>query len=263
MGLFFPQGLYDKTANRVRFSAYEYDSPDPVNFVDLYTPIGFSLSDNAGYSDFQLGAITSVVDKAYEEAKSAFAAGEQHQGGQAGAALGSIGSSLRDLTKIDKIDALTVYTDAVAPQRVKDLLAYKSRRVVNPNTHTLFTGVSIRKFSFSFALAAKSKAESDTINDIVNFFRKYLYPEVTAEGMVARFPVFWKAIFIYNNRPDNPYMPILHDCFLESFSSNHNPDANSWHRDGSPVSTSFSLGFTESKTMHRESILVRDYKDPA
>jgi hypothetical protein len=263
MGLFFPQGAYDKTANRVRFSAYEFDSPDPVNFVDLYTPIGFSLGDSASYSDFHLGAITSQVDKAFDEAKSAFEGGETHRGGRFGAALDSIGSSLADLSKIDKLSALTLTADAVAPQRVKDLIAYKTKRVVNPNTHTLFTGVSIRKFSFSFSLAAKSAKESDTINEIVKFFRKYLYPEVTALGMVSKFPVFWKVLFIYNNKPDNPYMPILHDCFLDSFSSNHNPDANSWHGDGSPVSTSFTLSFTESKTMHRESILIRDYKDPA
>jgi hypothetical protein len=266
-GLIFPVGLYNNTANRIRFSAYEYGAVEPVNFVDLYTPISFSLNDGASYSDFQLGAIPSQVDAALNAAADAMKSdGKDHRGGKLGAGYNSITDSVKSLTSNaskEKLDTLTIMADKFAPQRVKDLLAYKTRRVVSPNTHTLFNGISIRKFSFSFSLAAKNADESKTIKDIVEFFRKYLYPEVTSNGMVFRFPVFWKVIFIYNNVPDNQFMPIVHDCFLESFGSNHNPDANSWHADGSPVSTSFSLGFTESKTMHRESVLVRDYKDQA
>lgn len=268
MALTFPVGQYNNTSNRVRFSAYEYGATEPVNFVDLYTPIGFSLSDGASYGEFQLGAITSQVDAALESAKAAFDSGADHKGGRIGSAVESLGSSAKQLGKdltSDKWSSLTLALDStpLAPQRIKDLLAYKTRRVVNPNTHTMFTGVSMRKFSFSFSLAAKNAKESNTIQEIVDFFRKYLYPEVTEGGMIYRFPVFWKVIFIYNNKPDNKYMPIVHDSFMDNFSSNHNPDSNSWHRDGSPVSTSFSLSFTESKTMHRESVLVRDYKDPA
>jgi hypothetical protein len=269
-GLTFPVGQYNNTANRVRFSAYEYGNPEPISFVDLYTPLSFSLNDGAGYSDFQLGAITSQVDAAFESAKKAWEEGSGHlsenPGGRIGALMKSLGDSAASFGSAatsDTQSSLTLLADKFGHQRVKDLLAYKTRRVVNPNTHTLFTGVSIRKFSFSFSLSAKNATESETIKDIVNFFRKYLYPEVTENGMIFRFPVMWKVIFIYNNQTDNKFMPILHDCFLESFGSNHNPDANSWHADGSPVSTSFSLSFTESKTMHRESVLVRDYKDPA
>lgn len=268
MALTFPVGQYNNTSNRVRFSAYEYGATEPVNYVDLYTPIGFSLSDGASYGEFQLGAITSQLDAALESAKAAFDSGADHKGGRIGAAaedlVGSAKQLGKDLTS-DKWSSLTLALDStpLAPQRIKDLLAYKTRRVVNPNTHTMFTGVSMRKFSFSFSLAAKNAKEANTIQEIVDFFRKYLYPEVTEGGMIYRFPVFWKVIFIYNNKPDNKYMPIVHDCFMDNFSSNHNPDSNSWHKDGSPVSTSFSLSFTESKTMHRESVLVRDYKDPA
>jgi len=266
MSLIFPIGQYNDTTNRVRFSAYEYGSVEPLNFVDLYTPISFSLSDGAAYSDFQLGALPSQVDAALDSAVAAWKNGEGHAGGAAGAAIESMGKSIGQfkghLTD-NAASTATLIADKVAPQRVKDLLAYKTRRVVNPNTHTLFTGVSIRKFSFSFSLAPKNATEAETINDIVNFFRKYLYPETTEGGMIYRFPVFWKVIFIHNNRPDNKFMPIIHESFLESFASNHNPDGNSWHADGSPISISFSLGFTESKTMHRESVLVRDYKDPA
>lgn len=268
MGFTFPVGQYNNTANRIRFSAYEYGAAEPVNFVDLYTPVGFSLSDGASYNDFHLGAITSQVDAAISAASQAFKdnPGDGKGGGRVGSALGALGTALgkswEGLTG-DTQSTMTIAADMMGGQRVKDLLAYKTRRVVNPNTHSLFTGVSMRKFSFSFTLAPKNASESETIKNIVDFFRKYLYPEVTDNGMIYRFPVSWKVIFIHNNKPDNKYMPILHDCFMDSFSSNHNPDSNSWHKDGSPVSTSFSLSFAETKSMHRESVLVRDYKDPA
>jgi len=251
---------YYNTSNRVKFIAYQPTTTSPVGEIDLFTPIGFTLGDNASYGDFKMGAITGATNEVVKNAVDAFKNSSNNMFAPA-AAIGSLGNDIAGIaSSLSLKSGAELMVDAFGSQRIKDLFTYNARSVVNPNTHTLFNSIGIRKFSFAFSLAASNKEESDEINGIVKFFREYLYPDITTSGMILEFPVFWKILFHYQNK-ENEYMPILHDAFLDSFSSNYNPDTNSWHADGSPVSISFNLSFVESKALNRKSIFNRDYKD--
>jgi hypothetical protein len=265
---FFPQDRqYYEGSTRVRFSAFEHQNTDFLGFVDLYCPRNLSFGDNANYNNFDLGALTSMADNLYDKAT------------RGGLSVSDMGSAMKDMISsgVDPmgkgkdmyLDAMLLTSDKLGLNRIKDLLSYKSKRAVNPNTHTLYSGVSIRKFNFSFSLIAKDQNESKAIKGMVDLFRKYTYGELADHGMTAKFPPFWRIQFYHGDggssawksAQENQFIPIIHDCFLESFASAHNTEANSWHKDGAPFDVSISLGFTETKTYDQKTILQRDSKD--
>lgn len=265
MEFFFPSDRrYYPHSTRVRFSAFEHHTTDFLGFVDLYCPRNLSFGDNAQYNNFDLGALTSVVDSVYDKAVKGDSMSSILADG-----LSESAKLLKDL-KGTGADIALLATDKLGMSRIRDLISYKSKRAVNPNTHSLYSGVSIRSFNFSFSLIAKDEQESDAIKGMDDLFRKYTYGELADHGMTAKFPPFWRIQFYHGDAEssdswwgvqENKYLPIIHDCFLQSFSSSYNTEANSWHKNGAPFDISMSLGFTETKTYDQKTILVRDAKD--
>lgn len=97
-------------------------------------------------------------------------------GGGAGAAIAGISSAAGDTN----FNAFTKVTAGVAQ---------------NPHKIVLFTGVNFRDHRFSWKLSPKNRAESDAINDIINFFTYYSHPEYVAGGLFFKYPEFFDIKF--------------------------------------------------------------------
>jgi hypothetical protein len=66
---------------------------------------------------------------------------------------------------------------------------------VNPHKIVLFTGVSFREHTFSWRLSPKNRQESDTIRNIIDFFKFYSHPEYLAGGLFFKYPEFFNIRF--------------------------------------------------------------------
>ena len=90
----------------------------------------------------------------------------------------------------------------------------------------------------------------------MGFFRKYLYPEVT--GFVAKYPPLFSIKFFDEGESDeNPYFPMIHDCYLTGVDVTINPEGNSFYktaRGKAPASTTMALSFQESRLLSRHDI---------
>ena len=102
----------------------------------------------------------------------------------------------------------------------------------------------------------QSEKDSVNINKIEKFFRKYLYPEVT--GFVAKYPPLFSIKFFDEGESDeNPYFPMIHDCYLTGVDVTINPEGNSFYktaRGKAPASTTMALSFQESRLLSRHDI---------
>ena len=128
---------------------------------------------------------------------------------------------------------------------------------VNPNTRTLFEGVTIREFSFQFDFYPVSQEESQTVQEIVKFFRTELYPSTIGSATTGvpigfNFPHVFEIKFRVGDR--NAPMPQPHLCYLRNVQSTYNPSSMSFFADGSPTHTSMTLNFTEFRTLSKADI---------
>ena len=135
--------------------------------------------------------------------------------------------------------------------------------VANPNRRAQFDSVPLRQFSFNFTLIAKSKSEADEITKIIKWFRTELYPEALIAGGVHygyKFPNRFQIKIKYGNQNDSQaanirFLPV----YLQSFTTNYNPNGMGMHSDGSFAEVSCSMSFTETRALNRQDIVERGF----
>jgi hypothetical protein len=266
-------------STRVKFTASETGTTSNIGSVMLYMPQGISFEDQANYGTFEMGAIGGAIQrKVIDEIKNELNAANNQVsplafGGMItsklmGKGMGylknqwnSVDGSMNSIAS--GVGSLSTYLSRqIAPQLIQDMIRYNTKQVLNPNTHTLFNNVEVRTFSFAFRMIAESFEESRAIMIINNFFREYMYPEVSeGPGFLTKFPVTWDIKFLYGTglaSDENHWLPKIHKCFLTSFNTTYNNEANSYHTQGEPYDVSVSMSFMETKAYDRATILGGD-----
>jgi hypothetical protein len=208
--------------------------------MELYMPNSVSIGDSMSYnSNVDLGTIGATAQNVYKQLQ------------DKSASFKGVVSQLWDVGK-------TLGRQSVPSQTIQNILSLEQKVVVNPHTNTLFERVGVRSFSFSFKLIASSKEEAGQILSMINTIRYYIYPEIDRDNShLLKFPPLWDITFLHKGQ-ENVFMPKIHTCFLNEFSSSYNNESNSWHYDGAPFDVSIQMSFMETKTYNRNNILHGD-----
>ena len=133
-------------------------------------------------------------------------------------------------------------------------LARKGGHVLNPNAEMLFQGPSIRDFSFSFTMVARSQKEGDEIRKIIRFLKLGMAPKFRNTAFLANPDVFELQ---YKNgtgvddilKTVNRFSPS--GLALTSLAVDYAPDGY-WaaYRDSQPVAVKMDLSFTELRPIY-------------
>lgn len=140
---------------------------------------------------------------------------------------------------------------------IQNMTRIALQKLVNPNTRTMFQGVPIREFAFTFRMIATSQVESREIEQIVKRFRTELYPEAIEIGGLPlgyKFPKLFKINFMYNGVV-NKSMPQPLMCYLRSVQTAYNQGNMVFHKDGRPTELDLTLSFAEFRALTRKDIL--------
>lgn len=87
-----------------------------------------------------------------------------------------------------------------------------------------FKSVSKREFSFSHKMTPDNEEQSKAMKDIVNWIQYFASPEpLKGSNTVLRSPAQWDIHFL-SNGTDNPFLPRINRCILESVSINNTPN---------------------------------------
>jgi hypothetical protein len=229
--------------------------------VNIYLPIpeGLSFADGAEFSSVNLGVIGNAVSEFVESIR---------EEGIIDAGKKAIqGEFTPKGSKIGQI-ALSQF---LSQSELGQAALFANKRILNPNTNTTFTGVTLRNFSFTFKLVGRSPEDSQRIRDIHETFRFYAYPESDGSdnNIVLNYPEIWTIKFFDTatdakssgggNRgvKENEFIPKIYESYLTGMTTNLNSSSSMFRRDGAPVEVDFTLNFQETRTLIREDFSYR------
>ncbi|NCU26198.1 hypothetical protein EOM86_05680 [Candidatus Nomurabacteria bacterium] len=256
--LYYPLDDSEVITNKVRFTATMTGKTEPEGTVQFYTPVNLTIADSATYGSIDLGTMGGAAKNIYDKALKAQESGGFADLGTAASTIMSGISSAASKLWQNKGEIGEYYLLNALPENISRQVSYNAKQVVNPHTMTTFQSINIRSFSFAFKMIAESREEASQILQIDQFFRKNLYPTLSALGLFQIFPPIWQIKFYHGPRgtdKENRFLPRIHDCFLTSYSSSYNEEYSSFHEDGAPFSISAEMQFTETKPYDRDTII--------
>lgn len=226
----------------------------PSGPVTLYLPQAINVSDQVSYERIDLGTIGAIGAAALKSGRSLL--------GSAYDAGSETGKSMMDFitnpsgmrSELASLAAVRLAPGGVASGAAKSVLGV----TVNPNTKSLFRGVELRTFGFTFKMIASSAAEAQSIEDIVKSFRTELYPETINANpeffnvpIGYHFPNKYRITMMYGGK----VLPIKFlDSNLISVQTTYNPSSMGWHADGKPSEVDLTLAFGEPRTLSKQDI---------
>ena len=125
---------------------------------------------------------------------------------------------------------------------------------MNPNAEMLFQGPSIRDFSFSFTMVARSQKEGEEIRKIIRFLKLGMAPKFRNTAFLANPDVFELQYKNGTGKDDiiktvNLFSP--GGLALTTMAVDYAPDGY-WaaYRDSQPVAVKMDLSFTELRPIY-------------
>ena len=125
--------------------------------------------------------------------------------------------------------------------------------VRNPHLTTIFEGVKLKTYTFSWKISPKSAAEAQQLNEMIKYIKGYMHPQIIGASFALEYPYLASIQFVVGN---SAHMPNVKDSFITGFSINNaGSGAPAFYKDGNPVSTELSLSFQEIDIQTRDDFL--------
>ena len=212
-----------------------------IGTVVLPIPSGISDTNACVWGENTLNAATAAA------AAAAFAGITKGIGAGVKEAGDSLTKALADPATKTGIAALftanAVGTDGGA------ILARTAGVVINPNLELLFNAPTLRPFSFTFKMSARSKEEAKQIIKILNFFKRGMSPIKTKSNLFLKTPHTFKIQYLHRPKGENtdhPYIGRIKECALQSVVVSYAPEGQyATYTDGVMVSYEMQMQFQE------------------
>ena len=229
-------------------------------YCRLYVPTGLAFNDNINLSTATLGVGGA-------SALGALSAGGQILGSII-SGIGGAGKSLLD-TFTGGLDgdaarvAAARVAKAIPGESIQSAVSIGLQVTTNPNQRSIFNSVNLRTFSFAFKFIPLSSRESLEIENIIEWFRKELYPEQieyssTNVPFGYKFPNLFDVKIGYDSGIGQGYRPLKNmeilPCYLQSVQHNYNATSMTFHKNGKPTEVDMTLTFVEYRTLSKKDI---------
>jgi hypothetical protein len=134
---------------------------------------------------------------------------------------------------------------AQAATGTTNLLSRTQGAITNPNMELLFSGPTLRPFTFNFKLSARGTKDRDEIRQIIRFFKQGMAVQRTQSQLFLKAPHTFKIQYLHKSK-DHPYINLIKECALQSFTVNYTPEGNYMtFADGLMTSYEISMQFQE------------------
>lgn len=233
----------------------------PGKPIRLYFPQAVQVSDNIQYDQVGLGlggaAGLTALNRG-QDVMEAIKAGATETG-KSLYSLFNLGSADGEAARIAVARAASMVT-ALTPAGAQAALGIGLQVKVNPSTRSIFNGVTVRNFAFTYDFYATSPEEAEMVKRIIKKFRVTMYPRAIPESALREgfplgyeFPDLFEIKFkIGNNKDIEMPQPLL--CYLRDVTTSYNPTNMSWHADGNPTHIQMSLAFQEFRALNQQDI---------
>lgn len=224
--------------------------PSKFPNVILYLPQAIQFNDGMEYdNNIQLGIMGAGAEAALNSGQNVYTAVAE--------AVNTGLSSFTDLFKqlpTQDLARLAITRATSKIPVVSDVVSSATRVAINPNRRTLFRGVRPREFSFQFKMIASSPEEALEIENIIDFFRREMYPSsIDVKGISAgyKYPNPFIIDLKYNGKRVGPR---ILNSYLVNFQTTYNPSSMGYHVDGMPSEVEVQMTFFEERAIDRSDV---------
>jgi hypothetical protein len=132
------------------------------------------------------------------------------------------------------------------------------RKVFNPRKEQVFNNVDFRTFNFQYTFSPTSRAEADSVQEIIKSFRYYSMPFMDSSKLFYLTPAEFVINFMLGSGT-NTAIPRIMTSVLTNVTTNLTPN-NQWanFENGFPPFIDFVLTFKELETLNRDRIEAPD-----
>ena len=239
----------NQAAKLVRGVSYKLSD---LPIVDMYLPVSVVFNDTMQYDTPNLGVIGGATLEGMAGGAGLFASAFQGLMEGLGDVFGYLGGDLKgEAARLGALRAARI----VPSSGFQAAVSLGLQRTLNPNTRSLFKGVNLREFTFTFKMIANSQREAIMIEKIIEHFRREAYPTaISPEGIPVAYE-FPNAFSIqFTHRGQEAKIPRLERCFLRNVQTSYNPTGAAFHADGRPNEVDMTLNFVEMRTLNKDDI---------
>ena len=229
----------------------------PLGSIILPIPAQLSDTNTANYGPSNMNF---MQEAGMEAAQSLLAQGGTDKAGQA------INNMVAGLTGDQGKKAVTNFFGAQAVNALggnlspAQVLARGTGAVINPNMELLFSGPSLRNFSYSFKMTPRFEQEANNVRTIIKAFKRNMAPK-GAGGNFLKTPNIFQIEYLYQGKA-HPYLNRIKLCALTNVATNYTGDGTyATYSDGSPISMQLNLTFSELTPIFNEDYLAYDNND--
>jgi hypothetical protein len=109
---------------------------------------------------------------------------------------------------------------------LNSLLKRTDGAILNPNLELLFDKPTLRPFTFTFKMSARSKKEADHIVKIIRFFKQGMAPRRSVGNLFLLAPHTFQVHYLAKGIKEHPYIGKMKECALMSLKTDYTPENN-------------------------------------
>ena len=134
------------------------------------------------------------------------------------------------------------------------LLTRVTGAILNPNLELLFDSPTLRTFSFTFKMSARSEEEAKQIIGILRFFKQGMAPRKSDSNLFLLSPHTFKITYIHKNQEgSHKFLNKFKECALTNLTTNYTPEGQyATFYDGPMVSYEIQMQFQELEPVFNE-----------
>lgn len=232
----------------------------PLAGIYLPMPDNLTFAEPVEWQGTELGALSLIRDKIFEEggpgASALLSGGLGQIGSIVGGGAGSLVSSLFGGGVVGGalIGALG------AGNQIQGAIESTFRIKSNPFKEQTFGGVPFRPFEFSWTLAPQNYQESLKLDKIIRTIRGHSKPtfadaDKTLFNYPNEFTIHFFTLDEFGNPQENSYLPKLKNLVCKSVNTNFTAAGWRSFKDGAPTSVTLQVSFEEIDIITRDEVL--------
>ena len=221
----------------------ELGTPEQWTWLPVPTE-GLSTSYIQGWEESQVNVMAAAADKGVNFLTEMMGGGKKEQGS-------SGGDGGEQTTNSGVLNVGSVATAAAELVKAKFGLASGITKRALEQVYVSYSGPQFRSHSFSFSLRPKSEAESETIRNIIKFFKTFSAPENL--GGLAEIIRLYKTPHLFNIVliPTTETFPLIGASALTEFGVKYGGDKFTVFEGNEPVQVDITLSFKEMIVLDR------------
>jgi hypothetical protein len=249
-----------------RLTLREYSRPKPGSqptknisgYIRLPLPTNLQDSYNMDVNGVSLGLLGNISNDLVESKDRMLAAGKSaaeafknaYNSGDSGTISKLAFKTLALSPGIS--DLVGGLTPGVSGQQVQAFASAQAGVVRNPHLTTIFEGVRLKTYEFTWRLSPKSESEAKKMNKMINYIKAFMHPAIlqNSGGFALDYPYIANVEFAGLPKEVTPF---VNDSFITSIAINSSTGGNvALFRDGQPTIVDIGMHFQEINIQTRE-----------